>query len=92
MAGIYDSAKREVGYNATRFLQLLSELGGLGAARRLLQSSAPSYGLSALALAGRLDLSVESQVVKPEFQTLFTVAEVSTANQRLTDYGFGPRG
>ena len=29
MVAIYETAKRELGYNATRFLQMLSEHGGL---------------------------------------------------------------
>jgi hypothetical protein len=33
MIAIYQVAKRDVGYNATRFLQMVSEHGGLGAAR-----------------------------------------------------------
>jgi hypothetical protein len=36
MVGIYETAKRELGYNATRFLQMLSEQGGLATARQLL--------------------------------------------------------
>ena len=36
MVGIYETAKRELGYNATRFLQMVSEQGGLVTARQLL--------------------------------------------------------
>jgi hypothetical protein len=34
MISIYETAKRELGYNATRFLQMISEQGGLAAARQ----------------------------------------------------------
>ena len=33
MISIYETAKRELGYNATRFLQMISEHGGLATAR-----------------------------------------------------------
>ena len=42
MVGIYETAKRELGYNATRFLQIVSEQGGLVTARQLLWSDARS--------------------------------------------------
>jgi hypothetical protein len=38
MISIYETAKRELGYNATRFLQMISEQGGLPTARQLLWS------------------------------------------------------
>jgi hypothetical protein len=38
MISIYETAKRELGYNAIRFLQMLSEQGGLVTARQLLWS------------------------------------------------------
>ncbi len=44
MVAIYETAKRELGYNATRFLQMLSEQGGLTTARQLLWSDTPSDG------------------------------------------------
>ena len=36
MVAIYETAKRDLGYNATRFLQMISEQGGVAAARQLL--------------------------------------------------------
>jgi hypothetical protein len=32
MVSIYETAKRELGYNATRFVQMISEQGGLATA------------------------------------------------------------
>jgi hypothetical protein len=40
MENIYRDAKREVGYNATRFLVMVRELGGLHAAHRLQEARA----------------------------------------------------
>lgn len=88
MVGIYESAKDECNYNATRFLQMLSERGGLATARALLATSAPSEGFTALWLCGRLDLTVEAHVLKPEFATLFTEEEKAEARHRLKEHGF----
>ena len=54
MISIYNTAKRELGYNATRFLQMISEQGGLSTARQLLWSEAPSEGFTTLWERGRL--------------------------------------
>lgn len=37
MRDVYISAKRECGYNATRFLQMLSDQGGVKTAKQLIQ-------------------------------------------------------
>lgn len=88
MIGIYESAKDECHYNATRFLQMLSEKGGLATARTLLTTPTPSEGFTALWECGRLDLTVEAHVLKPEFATLFTEEEKSVARCRLEEYGY----
>ena len=89
MVRIYEVAKRDAGYNATRFLQMISERGGLDAARQLLHASTVSEGFTALWLANRLDLSVEAHVLKPEFGDLFTDEEQAIARRRLNEYGYG---
>lgn len=48
MVAIYETSKRELGYNATRFLQMVSEQGGLVTARQLLWSDTPSDGFTTL--------------------------------------------
>jgi hypothetical protein len=72
MISIYETAKRELGYNATRFLQMISEQGGLATARQLLWSEAPSEGFTTLWERNRLDLTVEAHVLLDEFAPLFT--------------------
>ena len=62
MTVIYETAKRELGYNATRFLQMISEHGGLATARQLLWSDKPSDGFTTLWSHHRLDLTVEAHV------------------------------
>ena len=48
MVEIYERAKREASYNATYFLRMVSDLGGLETARQLLRGRAVSDGFAAL--------------------------------------------
>ena len=88
MIDIYQTAKKEVGYNATRFLQLISEKGGLAAAKQLIMKDGGTDGYGTLQMAGRLDLSIEAHVVKPEYAELFTEEELSVSRKRLADCGY----
>lgn len=88
MREVYRRAKVELGYNATYFLQMLSELGPLETARRLVTATNPSQGFTVLWEKGRLDLSVEAQVLRPEFAELFTDDELEAARARLEAYEY----
>ena len=90
MVQIYLRAKAECGYNATRFLQMLTEHGGLGTAKRLLASDEIQYGFTELWERGRLDLTVEAHVLKPKFQDLFSDEERQRARSRLKAHGYEP--
>lgn len=90
MLNVYQLAKSEAGYNATRFLQMVAEHGGLEAAHRLLAGERFQEGLDALALRGRLDISMEKLVLDPRFSSLFSEAELETARRRLLAYGYQP--
>jgi hypothetical protein len=83
MDEIYFRAKREIKYNATIFLQMVREHGGLATAHRLLASNVIGYGFAELLLAGRPDLTVEAAVLRPEFSVLFSPEELSVAAERL---------
>lgn len=87
MVQIYERAKSEIGYNATYFLRMLSEHGGLETARRLVGSSQPSEGFTQLYLKRRLDLTVESLVLEDRFSELFTADLLELARHRLHEYG-----
>jgi hypothetical protein len=87
MQDVYVLAKKEAGYNATYYLEMLHRHGGLETARRLLASGTVSDGFSALWERGRLDLTVENVVLRPEFEHLFTDEERETAKTRLKEYG-----
>ena len=87
MLNVYHEAKRRCNYNATYFLQLVSNEGGLKAAKKLLMT-APTTGFTTLQEYGCLDISAEAQIIKPEYATLFTDAERDLARQRLAEYGY----
>jgi hypothetical protein len=88
MISIYETAKRELGYNATRFLQMISEQDGLATARQLLWSDAPSEGFTTLWERNRLDLTVEAHILLDEFASLFTDQDREQARARLETYGW----
>lgn len=80
--------KRELNYNASRFAQMLGEHGGVGAAKRLLDSEGYSEGFTTLWEKGRLEMSVEFFVLLPWYEQLFTSAERQRAFARLEAYEF----
>ncbi len=85
MLEIYERTKSETKYNATRFLQMVQERGGLATAYYLLDEHAKtvSEGFTQLALRGRLDLTVEALVLKDPWSGLFSVDQLETARRRL---------
>ena len=87
MVSLYEQAKAQAGYNATYFLRMLSENGGVETARRLVMASSPSEGFTHLYLQHRLDLTVEAAVLEPEFAPLFDEEVLERARRRLDDYG-----
>ena len=91
MLEVYDAAMREARYPARRFLQMLRRRGGVGAARELLRRPGVSEGFKRLAEARKLDLTMEYQVLRPRFQSMFTAAERGVARERLLGHGFHDR-
>jgi hypothetical protein len=87
MMNIYHRARKEAGYNATRYLQMLHDQGGLGTAQTLLHARQVSEGYTALWERKRLELTVEALVLQPEWRELFTPEELDIARQRLQQYG-----
>lgn len=87
MLDLYDRWRREVNYRAGRFRQLITNRGAVGAASFLLGKPGVSTGFARLAQAGKLELTMEYLVLRPEFGALFTVEERGVARRRLTDHG-----
>jgi hypothetical protein len=89
MFEIYRRAKSEAGYNATIFLRMLSDKGGLATAKYLINSSKPSDGYTHLYDRGRLDLTVEAMLVEnTKWHELFTSDELLKARARLKQYDY----
>lgn len=88
MLEIYERARTECHYKASRFLQMVGEKGGLETARYLLHAPGLSEGFTALWECKRLDLTVEAYVLKPRWQGLFTQDELVIARKRLSDLGY----
>lgn len=88
MLGVYVSALRECGYNATRFLQMVGNHGGLQAAKILLHTPGFQYGFTELWQCGCLRLTMEALVIQPRFSVLFTEEEIQIAKNRLQKCGY----
>lgn len=92
MLDVYQRAKTEAGYNASRFLSMVTEQGGYEAARSLVHAQNVSEGYTALWERKRLDLTVEAVILKPEWRDLFSEVERDIARRRLAEYGYDPVG
>ena len=88
MVELYRRAKREIHYTARYFIDMVSNDGGREAARYLLDTREPSDGYVVLWEHGRLDLSVEAEVLRPHWHDLFSDDQRATAVRRLREYGF----
>jgi hypothetical protein len=88
MVDTYYVLGEETGYWAQRFLQSVRRNGGVEAARRLLSKPQPSEGLETLRKIRRLDISVEADVLRPEYAALFTESEREVARERLRAFGY----
>ena len=78
---------KEEGYTPSRFLQMVNEMGGLAAAKALINEPRPSDGFRRLWEMGRLDLTVEYVAAyEPRYRELFTQQERMGARRRYDDY------
>ncbi len=82
---VYRTAGRETGYWASYFLRTVRRHGGVAAAKRLLETRGVSKGLLKLGEKNRLDLAMETLVLKPEYSPLFTDEERAIAARRLDE-------
>ena len=87
MFGIYERALREANYQASRFLQMLNEHGGVETASRLLPHMSEGFG--EMWKRGRLDLTVEALVIRAPWRSLFTPEQLKAAAERLRESGYG---
>lgn len=80
--------KREIGYNPSRFMQMVGNIGGVEAARQLLAGPIASDGFTTLWEHQRLDVSVEAFALLPWYRELFTDDQLASASRRLSEYGY----
>lgn len=88
MISIYEKAKDECGYVATRFMQMVVEKGGLATAKELIIKNVDTYGFERLYELKRLDLSVEALVLNNKYRSLFSSYERQRCRDRLKKYGY----
>ena len=70
---------------------MAKKLGGVSAAKKLINDRAPAEGFTRLWEMDSLDISVEALVAgRPEFAELFSPSERLRARKRLEDYGWEP--
>jgi len=91
MVDIYRRARSDCYYHASRFVQMVGEIGGLETARRLLSTDEMQSGLYELWRCGKPEISVEYLVLQPEWQDLFTEEHRARARARLKQLGFEVR-
>ncbi|MFI9386558.1 hypothetical protein [Kutzneria sp. NPDC052558] len=72
-----------LGYDAKLFAQMLAEHGAEEAARRLVMTRVPSYGLWRLKELGKLAMSVEMWVLLPWYEPLFEPEVRQRAEDKL---------
>jgi hypothetical protein len=89
MAKTYQEAVK-IGYRPARFLQMLSENGGVETARIILSQPNTTDGFTTLWEKKRLDLSVEAVVLKPEYAPLFSADDRAKAQARLAEVDYTP--
>jgi hypothetical protein len=77
-------------YDAERFLELVTLLGGVEATNRGLDLADPPGGFFRLAALGELSRSVEAWSLLPKYAPLFTDARRAIARKRLAEAGFVP--
>jgi len=82
-------AKEATGYKAPLFKRMVNERGALQTAKDLLNGpNRISDGLTNLVLHGRLDLSLEANIIKPEWRSLFNLKQLETAISRLNELDY----
>ena len=87
MLDVYRNALNICKQNHHYFSRMVSEHGGVQAAKRLLDSPLQS-GFTDLWECGCLNLTMENLVLQPQFSVLFTEEEKQIARQRLQEHGY----
>jgi hypothetical protein len=82
--------KIERGYWASYFLRAVRKHGGVAYAHQLLRMEGTTEGFTRLQAEGRLDLTMEALVLRPQYAGLFSEHERQIASSRLARAGYRP--
>jgi hypothetical protein len=83
-----EQLKRDIGYNASYFNQMVGEFGPVEASRRLIRSNVVAEGFTKLWRHGKLDMTVEALSLLPWYAELFDEEDRTSAQRRLRAYKF----
>ncbi len=86
MKALYKKQKKEVGYYSEMNSYVLNDIGGYEAVKRQIHFKEDSDALKLFAGKNRLDLAVESLVLKKEYEKLFNENEKEICKKRLEEY------
>lgn len=70
-------------YTPKILMKMIRQEGGYNAVKTLMANPGSSYGYLKLGEAGRLDLSIETIVIKEKYKSLFSKVEVGICKARL---------
>lgn len=76
----------DLGYNPTRFQQMIHDQHPVTVAKRLVTSSEFQHGFKELNKMGRPELTVEGIMVQEKYKSLFTRSEIEAAKWRLASW------
>ena len=73
----------KLGYYPSRFLQMAEQSGSVQAAKKMVTSGDIPNGMKKLRKLQKLDLTIESIMLKEKYHPLFTTNELNAAKWRL---------
>ena len=74
-----------LGYYPNRFSHMLATMSAISLAEKLISDGTLQSGLKQLAKMGRLDLAIETIVMKPKYESLFSLKFRDAATWRLVE-------
>lgn len=81
-------ARKECGYNPTRFLQTVEKFGGVKTAKEIMRKGKVSDGFDKLQEIGHIELTMEAAVCEGQYAELFTDDEVNSCYELLCEHGY----
>ncbi|MEG0307718.1 MAG: hypothetical protein RR636_07235 [Clostridium sp.] len=81
-------AEKECGCKMTRFLETIDRFGIVKTAQEILRKGRTSDCFNKLVEVGRIELTMESTIVKAQYAELFTDEEVNSCYDLLCENGY----